>query len=279
MRPPYRTARPVDEERNRRFRDLIRPVSHDPDAVREWLLHVAESLETSPTALARESGLAPSTVNRFLKGVGQENFNAETIRKLCDGAFKIADKRRDSTGRIVLSDATPLSGRRPPIPREPPRIVGNSAALILVRIIGHVQAGDWQDASEWDYGDQYSLRLPIDPPFYSLPVVGLEVRGDSMDKVYPPGTIVTCVSLYAIQREPRSGERVVVQARRADGKIEATVKEFVVDPQGNVWLVPRSTNPDHKPIFLGERRPDEEVEAVTIELLVIGSYRKEPITP
>ena len=75
--------------------------------------------------------------------------------------------------------------------------------------------------------------------------------------------------------------------------IEATVKEYVVDDDGQVWLWPRSSHPEYQQPFLLKERIDRdmgseanstetdnryrEVYADDFEIvaLVIGSYRRE----
>lgn len=138
---------------------------------------------------------------------------------------------------------------------------------------GSVAAGAWVEAYEWPQGEwePYTggAHVTVDPTRR----FGLRVEGDSMNMVYPHGTILDCVSIFNSDM-PVSGQRVVVIRTRDDDKLEATVKEFVVDPAGRAWLVPRSSNPAFQaPIALDQA--EEGIVETRIIALVVGSYRPE----
>lgn len=139
---------------------------------------------------------------------------------------------------------------------------------------GEVAAGVWREAFEWD-ADQwvpYQGGSHIDAPLQAR--FGLRVAGESMNEVYPHGTILDCVScIHANISEFRSGQRIIVVRRRFDGDVEATVKEYRETPEG-IWLVPRSDNPAFQtPISFGG--DDPEIEETAIVAVVKGSYRPE----
>jgi hypothetical protein len=79
----------------------------------------------------------------------------------------------------------------------------------------------------------------------------MRVVGESMNLLYPHGTIVEYVKLLAAPELLVSGKRVIVQRERADGSFEVTVKEYVVDDEGRQWLVPRSTHPEFQTAVAG----------------------------
>ena len=94
-----------------------------------------------------------------------------------------------------------------------------------------------------------------------------------MNEVYPPGTILECVSFLG-GVEIASGRRVIVERVRVSGEREVTVKELYRDSDGIEWLVPRSTNP----AFQAPVRADQqEADIVQVRVLgvVVGSYRPE----
>lgn len=169
-------------------------------------------------------------------------------------------------------------------------------SLKTVYIKGAVQAGVWQEALEWDPTDWIPITVPADPQSRAQRF-GLLVRGRSMDRLYPDGTIVIAVSLGDLARHPRPGERVVVLRRMAgNGAYEATLKEYEVDRQGRHVLWPRSSDPEFQmPIVLSG--PDLPLGSVTdmdghastsatdhdagepdirVVAVVVGSYRPEP---
>jgi transcriptional regulator with XRE-family HTH domain len=138
---------------------------------------------------------------------------------------------------------------------------------------GSVAAGVWREAYEWPEDEWFSyiggshVSVPADRRF------GLRVDGESMNEIYPPGTILDCVSIYEMEL-PASGRNVVVVRERHDGALEATVKQFYLDPAGKAWLLPKSTNPAFQtPIALDE--PQADIAETRIIAIVVGSYRPE----
>jgi SOS-response transcriptional repressor LexA len=92
-----------------------------------------------------------------------------------------------------------------------------------------------------------------------------------MNEIYPPGTIVECVSVFG-RVEPAPGRRVVVLRTNEHNETEATVKELV-EQDGELWLVPKSSNPAHQPIRLGQQEPG--ITEVKIAAVVVASVRPE----
>ena len=169
-----------------------------------------------------------------------------------------------------------------------------SAETLKVNVLGKVRAGEWVEALEWPQTDWYAIDSPMDERFNGVRRFALEVHGPSMNQVYAEGDIIICVRYSDIGREPRSKERVVVQRLNGQGMIEATVKEFVTDDDGAVWLWPRSSHPEFQQPFLLKQRADAEglqesqapfqsaqgyrevyADEFDIIALVIGSYRRE----
>jgi transcriptional regulator with XRE-family HTH domain len=146
-----------------------------------------------------------------------------------------------------------------------------SPGRFMVR--GTVAAGAWVEAYEWpeEQWEPYTggdhVRAEAGRRF------GLRVEGDSMNVIYPHGTILDCISAFD-GVVVHSGQRVVVVRERADGRLEATVKEYLLDADGKQWLVPRSTNPAFQhPFSLDD--PGEGIVDANIIGLVVGSYRPE----
>lgn len=136
---------------------------------------------------------------------------------------------------------------------------------------GEVAAGVWLPAYEWPEDDwkTFTGRPDVNSPMQHR--FGLRVTGDSMDMIYPPGTIVECVSAFAnVELQP--GRRVVVVREDEHQQFEATVKELV-EQDGELWLVPRSRNPSHQPIRVGAEEPG--IVETRIAAVVVSSYRPE----
>src|SRR5690606_8262855 len=136
---------------------------------------------------------------------------------------------------------------------------------------GIVAAGVWGEAfelpeAEWQtFTGRTGIEAPIDMRF------GLRVVGDSMDERYPEGTILECVSLFS-GIDPAPGRNVVVLRTDEAGRVEATVKELV-EQDGELWLVPRSSNPVHRPFKLCE--PEPGIAEIRIAAVVVASVRPE----
>ena len=179
-----------------------------------------------------------------------------------------------------------------PLPADEPE-----PSMTSIPVRGHVQAGDWREAIEWPRGDWYAVFAPADRRWPRAQRFALEVRGPSMNRLYPDGSVILCVLFDELGREPRSGERVVVERVNRAGQFETTVKEFVVEGDGRRWLWPRSDHPDHQqPIPLdnaprttarrrikfrkatvahADARRDDGIESMRIYAKVVGSYRPE----
>lgn len=139
-------------------------------------------------------------------------------------------------------------------------------------VVGEVEAGQYREAlrrdeSEWQaFTGRPDVAAPLKDRF------GLAVSGDSMNLVYPEGTILECVWYFGDEAIP-DGKRVIVQRTKRDGTLEATVKELVRDEAGIEWLVPRSSNPAHQ-AFRGDQ-PGEGFVAVEVIARVVASIRPE----
>ena len=139
----------------------------------------------------------------------------------------------------------------------------------LFPVIGYVQAGDWRTAFE----------EPV-PEFVSYPGVGadeaefgLRVRGDSMDKRFPEGSILYCNRYNEEDDKLPIGEYVIVMRQdKASDEVEATCKRLEKHeslPDAYV-LQPESSNRNHTPMLLG----NTDAEKVWINPVVIGAFIK-----
>jgi len=138
---------------------------------------------------------------------------------------------------------------------------------------GEVAAGVWHEAYEWPQDDWQTFTGRADVTVDVDSRFGLRVVGESMNQLYPHGSLVECVKLLA-GAELVSGKRVVVIREREDGDFEATVKEYIEDGEGVPWLWPRSNHPE----FQAPWRADElQPGIVRIEVIavVVASVRVE----
>lgn len=140
-------------------------------------------------------------------------------------------------------------------------------------IKGEVAAGIWKESWELEPDDWevFTGRADVKAPLQRR--FGLRVCGESMNEIYPIGSIVECVQYDGLEQIP-TGRRVVVQRERIDGSLETTVKELVRTTDGIEWLRPRSTDPSFLP-FRGDKPDDPDIVRVEILAVVVGSYRPE----
>jgi transcriptional regulator with XRE-family HTH domain len=209
--------------------------------------NLRRSLGLNQTEMAERLGVTQASVSRWEKG------------SVPDGPrlSQLAELAGESVRDFISS---PDSGTEPLLSRY------------WVR--GQVAAGVWAMAYEWPQDDwqPYSGGSHIEVPEGMR--FGLVTKGESMDQVYPEGTVLDCVRLEVFNGEISNGQRVIVERVRHDGEIEATVKEYMKADDGREWLVPRSNNPAFQmPIAMDDPGPD--IAEIRIAAIVVGSYRPE----
>ena len=141
-----------------------------------------------------------------------------------------------------------------------------------LKIRFRVQAGAFYPVYESD--EPIGIcNLPINDRFPPEEQWGEEVVGDSVDMIYPHGSILHVVSIAGTGYMPRNGQLVIVAHQKDSGLMERTVKR--VYRQGNRYeMVGMSTNPKwNEPIAIPEG--ESEHETIAIVGLVIGGYRAE----
>lgn len=138
-------------------------------------------------------------------------------------------------------------------------------------IKGEVAAGVWKAAAELPESEWQTFTGRSDVTASIAHRFGLRVVGDSMDILYPPGTIIECVSVFG-RAEITPGKRVVIVRKNDRQEYEATVKELV-EQDGELWAVPRSTNLSHRPFRLTEQEPG--ILETRIAAVVVASIRLE----
>lgn len=209
--------------------------------------HLRQSMGQNQAEFARRFDVTQATVSRWEKGSMPEP----------SALTKIAELMEVEVRSLLDADFTITTDRRP-----------------RLQVKGAVAAGVWREAIEWPEDDwvSYTGGAHIDAPMDRR--FGLVVEGDSMNEVYPPGTILDCVSTIGSGMYPQHKQRVVIVRRRIDGDVEATVKEYRREADGREWLVPRSYNPAFQtPIELGSA--EDGIEETTIMAIVRGAYLPE----
>jgi SOS-response transcriptional repressor LexA len=144
-------------------------------------------------------------------------------------------------------------------------------SLTQITVVGRVQAGAWHPTLELD--EQASVPYVAPAAFRRYHLVAFAVAGHSMDRVYPDGSSLIAVSYEELGRDPRPGERVIVQRYKHD-EVEATCKELRVGPQGALELWPLSTRPEFQSAIPVEPAAGERVH---ITHRVVAAIVHEPL--
>ncbi len=222
---------------------MRRRMERTPDERREILRQFINERFTRKVAQwAKSSGVDKNSIYNFLNGHSQ-SLDHITYAKLA---------------RTAQVPVHMLTGETP----EP-------ASPTTIWVAGHVEAGQFREAVEWDRSQWYAIDVPVEPRFRRV-AKALEIRGTSMNLEYPPGSVVVWVDVLDF-RAPRHLDHVIVYSCHQDDSVEATVKELRNDT-GEVWLWPRSADPSHQlPINPGS--PPDGIRDVEIKGIVIGSYR------
>lgn len=214
-----------------------------PDERRNILRSFMAERGLKPAKWAKAAGVGANSIYNFLNGES-ESLSPITYGKLA---------------RVENVPVWRISGDEPEQPSP-----------TSVWVVGEVRAGAFADAVERDPSLWYAVDVPVAPRFRKM-AKALEVRGTSMNRDYPDGSIVIWVDMLNA-RPPRNLDHVIVYAHRHDGTIEATVKELRVSEDGRQWLWPKSHDPAfQQPIDI--EQPADDISYIEIVGLVVGDYR------
>jgi hypothetical protein len=110
----------------------------------------------------------------------------------------------------------------------------------FLTVVGEAGSGIWKTMDDYDFKEYQTATLK--PPGYRKDAIfGLQVRGNSINRIAHDGNLAVCVQIDNFPRPPQNGDWVVVQ--RYDGnKIETTIKRLEGWP--GAWsLAPYSDDP------------------------------------
>lgn len=217
------------------------------DDVAKKVKALRESLNWNQARLAKEIGVDQSTVAKYENGK----------MKPKDGPnHKLADLAGVSYGE--------WTGIEP--------VATSDFNAKMIRVYGELCAGSWREATEWDYEDTYETPAILDPDMPPYPLKGYRVVGTSMNKIYPNGSVVFAAATISNGLNPKSGDHVLVSRRNKRGQYEASLKVYVVNPDGSQWLWPDSHDPEHQ----APLQYKQDAEEVVITGVVQGAYITAP---
>lgn len=229
--------------------------SPDGDRRRRAFLRFMEVRGLKPGPWARRAGLpTANAIYNFLRG-DADSLSQDTLDALASAEGVQPDH---------------LTGVIPVIP--PP-------GLRTLKVIGHVQAGQWREATEWPVSERFPVSVPVDEDI-TRKAYALQVRGNSMNAAgLPNGSIAIVVNLFDWDGDLRNEDFVVVECRNRTGQVEATVKQIEVR-KDVALLWPRSYDPEFaEPIRVPWPYDDSKLaksdhEEVKITAIVVGSYAR-----
>ena len=144
-----------------------------------------------------------------------------------------------------------------------------SDGLRSVPITGRLQAGTWANHHGFDQSEQRFVTIPDLQEFSKLQLYAKVIDGESMNKVYPNGSIVVFSRASQRPDEFRAGKRYHVIRQRGD-LFEETVKTLVRDSKGDYWLQPESDSPEFSAFRL------ENADDTTVQISGRVRYAQTP---
>ena len=149
----------------------------------------------------------------------------------------------------------------------------SGAATKGLPYIGEVAAGQWLETPPFEADPSVTIPV-IDIRHPPQAQYALGVRGTSVNRIAPPGSVLLCLDMAAADVTVSNGDLVIVQRRRNQGGlVEVTAKRFRRRSPTVIELVPDSDDPRwQQPIVLDEAHAGED-EEIAVIALVTGVYR------
>ena len=266
--------------------------------IRGALVLLKAITEKSLSRLAREANFHPSTLTRFMSDQSSTILRASTLRSIIECQLAYAYRALDSDHRQMLDRYEPSElselAIQPSLERylELQRMfeactadgfdmvamhASSPTTLLDVKymggptplpVISAVEAGVFREAVAWPQDEWRLVSYPN--KMFAEDVFGLEVRGDSMDRRFPAGTILICRRHDPEIDDVPIGRYVIAHRSGVGPEFEATVKRLERTPAGGYALHPESTNAVHAAMAL----EDLGEQSVEISAVVVGAVIK-----
>lgn len=140
-----------------------------------------------------------------------------------------------------------------------------------VEVATTVEAGTWSEGLSLDEEVQ-TVAIPDRPEWQGLTLHGAIVRGESMNRRYPDGSIIVFTDIVETHEPLRPDAAYVVQ-RSHHGEYERTCKVLIKRRDGSLWLQPDSSDPTFEAF---PATPRDDQDEIAILGRVIWSSRVEP---
>ena len=227
------------------------PIDTSPEGLRNWLERLCVTSGATNTQIAREAGLAPSTLNRFMKKKGGgESLSISTVQSIAYAASAMK-----TFGNIKARVYEP-----------------RQAEVAVVGQVGIVTNGKFQG----DPRNEYRLRINRPLASHRGRLLGVRHKmwdGDPKDAATP----VTLDTIYVGTTDHdlslmRDGYRYLVHFRAGDA-VTTEIRRATNDPNGRKWLL--HSDPEQKAIFVPDLDATGLSDNTLISLLVLLEVRKE----
>lgn len=143
---------------------------------------------------------------------------------------------------------------------EPPAASARPITKIIMKVTGAVAAGVWLEQTDWPPEEQYDVEVaPLEGAEAGLERFLVEMRGYSMDKTIPPGSVLDCIRVPFSAVVPQAGDIVIVE-RHVHDLTEMTCKRL--DRGENGWeLRSESSKPEfQEAIPIGDPNPEQHTD-------------------
>lgn len=221
----------------------------------------------------------PNNIHHYRRKLG---YTQDRLAELCNTSTPQIQRLEKGERKLTLEWAERLAG---PLGVRPANLLFDPKELSLAKqvseneivlierafepipVVGKVEAGLYSHTTEWPESEWVYYSLPVSLKYPNVKRYCLEVRGNSMNLEFAPGSLVVCIDLSELNEAPQDGEVYVVD-HTAYGKVESSLKELRIMPDGEKYLWPRSDDPAHQqPIKLSEDEPQ-------LRAKVVGDYQE-----
>lgn len=156
-------------------------------------------------------GRSQAALARFMR------LDQASVNRICSGNRQIKVPELEQIEAYLTATSGGLAS---PLP-------SGAIAAQMLHIRYRVQAGAWLEANAFSYRDYGEGPIPPDPRIPPDAQWLEEVVGESMNRLFPSGTLVHVVDAVAINYTPRDGDLVVLERTRYQGsEIERSVKQI-----------------------------------------------------
>lgn len=215
----------------------------------------------------KNGGLSQAELARKVAARMGRAFDRSKINKAVNGTRALGAEEL-----LIISELT-----KTPLPQAGNEVYRVDDSVVGLPLVGYVQAGTWTEIQfVGTEGDHDVIPIPRDSRFPEARQYVLGMLGDSMNLQYPDpdNTFISCVDFADSGLTPKSGMIVHVERYRNGGQeVENTLKILDVRAGGELWLMPNSSNPIHKPMHIN----GDDATEIVIRGVALGSYHKQPI--